>query len=287
MSEQQHVATSLLDHTLRTAPLKVVYSTVTFTGLGGVVGAATGVARGIEAIPASFRTALRTGVFSFTFFSLREYGCIPLLTHFNFLPSPLLSAQDPSLAPPSPHLHNFLPTTLSGILSGTIFSYLSRPTSTRFPQHVRSGTTLGIGCLVVQSLVNELDLVRIKLLNRSEQQRASEPVPDSTTTSTKERLALEPRPSILSPLPPVAPSDSSVFSDPTTLTFSERSDRMFANLWNRAKSTAQRLSPLQKIDDGEFEDKLRATKDSTKEELEQVRREIAELERLQLQQQRK
>jgi hypothetical protein len=84
---------SLLDHTLRTAPLKVVYSTITFStpflslqcarnnvdtcssvaGLGGIVGAATGVARGIEAIPASFKTSLNTGIFSFTFFSKSSF----------------------------------------------------------------------------------------------------------------------------------------------------------------------------------------------------------------------
>lgn len=47
--------------------------------LGAAAGAATGVVRDQPAIPAAFRTAIRTGVFSFTFFSAPR---LPLLALF-------------------------------------------------------------------------------------------------------------------------------------------------------------------------------------------------------------
>ncbi|GAA5898036.1 uncharacterized protein JCM6883_000902 [Sporobolomyces salmoneus] len=279
--------TSLLDHTLRTAPLKVVYSTMSFTVLGGVVGAATGVARGIEAIPASFKTSLNTGVFSFTFFSIREYGLIPLFTHFSLLPSPL----SPSASPPSPHTHNFLPTLISGIISGTLFSYFQRSTpQSSVTKHLKGGFTLGLGCLFVQSLVNEGDLLRINLLQRSEENRQRErhelETPSSSSTDSILPTALQSdspplptnRPSLLSPLPPTAPSNSSHFSDPTSLTFSERSDLMFKNAWIKTKRTMRDWAPLKRIEKGEFEERVERERKGKREELEGVRRELRELE---------
>ncbi|GAA5953025.1 hypothetical protein JCM3765_003036 [Sporobolomyces pararoseus] len=273
---------SLLDHTLRTAPLKVVYSTLTFTALGGVVGAATGVARGIEAIPASFKTSLNTGIFSFTFFSIREYGLIPLFTHFQLLPSPL----SPPPFSPNPHTYNFLPTITSGVLTGTLFSYFQRPTPTvQIVKHLKGGFTLGLGTLLVQSLVNELDLLRIKLLSRSEEKRRLQPLVSEeekrflpTALQSDSPPLPQNRPSILSPLPPVAPSNSKHFSDPTSLTFSERSDLLFKNFWEKSKQTLKDLAPLKKIERGEFEERVEREIQGKKKELEGVRKELNELE---------
>ncbi|GAA6017729.1 hypothetical protein JCM11491_001184 [Sporobolomyces phaffii] len=275
--------TSLLDHTLRTAPLKVVYSTLTFTALGGVVGAASGVARGVEAIPASFKTSLNTGIFSFTFFSIREYGLIPLLTHLDLVPSPLV-APSPATPPPSPHFHNFVPTLTSGIISGTLFSYFQRPAAS-IATHAKGGLTLGLGCLVVQSLVNEGDLARIKLLQRSEERQGrahemgSTPLLPTALQSDSPPLPTN-RPSLLSPLPPNAPSNAQHFSDPTSLTFSERSDLLFKNLWTRTKETVNSWAPLKKLETGEYEQRLEESKRIKREELEAIRTEIRELEKV-------
>ncbi|GAA5975028.1 hypothetical protein JCM5350_004553 [Sporobolomyces pararoseus] len=297
-NSSQQPPSSLLDHTLRTAPLKVVYSTFTFTALGGVVGAATGVARGIEAIPASFKTSLNTGIFSFTFFSIREYGLIPLFTHLQLLPSPLspssssFSSSTTSSTSNNPHFHNFLPTITSGVLTGTLFSYFQRPSphggTPQIVKHVKGGSTLGLGTLLVQSLVNELDLLRIKLLSRSERKQQSrlhsqeEGEGGNSLLPTALQSDSPPlpsnRPSILSPLPSVAPSNSKHFSDPTSLTFSERSDLLFKNLWEKTKSTLKGLAPLKKIERGEFEERVEREMEGKKKELERVRKELKELE---------
>ncbi|GAA6064621.1 hypothetical protein JCM10212_006575 [Sporobolomyces blumeae] len=292
-----HVPTLLLDHTLRTAPLNVIYGTSTFTIVGSLVGAASGVARGQPAIPAAFKTSINTGVFSFTFFSLREYAVTPLLTHFALHPSPLPPASDPStprrpLSVQNPHTNNFVPTTVSGTAAGTIFSYFQRPELPFVRGHVRAGFTLGIGCLVLQSLINEGDLARIKLLNRSEERRRVQlensnvaPSSDSSTTTRPSPLpagdspALAPRPSLLSPLPPSAPSNSSHFSDPTSLTFSERSDLLFKAGWDRFKSAVGSLSPVKKIEPEEYRERLEKARDEARGELERVRSEREELER--------
>ena len=42
-------------------------------GLGGLTGSAFGVARNVPAIPAAFQTAIKSGVFGFTFFPMDNY----------------------------------------------------------------------------------------------------------------------------------------------------------------------------------------------------------------------
>ncbi|GAA5840517.1 hypothetical protein JCM5353_006576 [Sporobolomyces roseus] len=285
-TQNEYVPTSLMDHTLRTAPLKVIYGTLTFTSrssqyervaaLGGIVGAGSGVARGLPAIPASFKTSINTGVFSFTFFSIREYALLPLLTQFHLHPSPLTPNSSLSL---SPHTANFLPTTLSGLISGTLFSYFQRPTSPSL-QHIRGGLTLGLGCLILQSLTNESDLIRIKLLQRSEERRLNPPAPPtiSSTLPHSDSPPLEKRPTLLSPLPPSAPSNSHHFSDPTSLTFSERSDALISSAWERTKNAVKGLMPLKRIEEGVFEERLEGALQGKREELREMREERRRLE---------
>lgn len=98
--QQPPAPTSLVDHTLRTAPLNVVYGSLASStlpssartasqrltldsyphtaALGAAAGAASGVVRDQPAIPAAFKTALRTGVFSFSFFSALHLCTSPL-----------------------------------------------------------------------------------------------------------------------------------------------------------------------------------------------------------------
>lgn len=141
---------------------------------------------------------------------------------------------------------------------------------------------------MVQSLVNEGDLLRIKLLDRSEQTRADAASSTAAEPDNTARRGLESdspplptnRPSLLSPLPPTAPSNSQHFSDPTSLTFSERSDLLFSNFWNKTKETFKSIVPLKKLEEGEFKEKLEESRDIKRVELERVRNELRELEKL-------
>lgn len=208
------------------------------------------------------------------------------MTHLELLPSPL--SPPSTTTPASPHTHNFGPTLAAGFISGSLFSYFQRPTPRSIARHLKGGLTLGLGCVLVQSLVNEGDLVRIKLLQRSEEKRRrrSEDDDDSSTRSvlpTAIQSDSPPlpsnRPSILSPLPASAPSNAQHFSDPTSLTFSERSDLLIANAWRKTRETVRDWAPLKKIDEREFADKVERERDAKRQELEQVRTELAQLHR--------
>ncbi|GAA5863955.1 hypothetical protein JCM3774_004431 [Rhodotorula dairenensis] len=302
-AEQQQ---TLLDYTLRTAPLRVVYFSIAATGLGAAAGAASGVARNQPAIPTSFQASIKTGIFAFTFFSIREYGAIPLLTYFHLNPSPLppppLEAGTSAAAAPSPHLHNLLPTALSGLVAGSNFSYFQRPPATPLATHARAGITLALGCTVLQGIVNELDVVRIRLLMWGEERRrikrleagmtlpgGEEPQPRPASPSA--RPASSPGPASSSSLPvaprdasplgdltDVNPRDPSSFSDPGRETFSERSDRLVSSGWHWFTDKLSVLAPLKRIDEREYERRLEELLKARTDEREKNRGEIAQLE---------
>ncbi|GAA5971027.1 hypothetical protein JCM11641_004117 [Rhodosporidiobolus odoratus] len=308
--------TTLFDYTLRTAPLAVVYNSAAITALGATAGGTAAVLRNTPAIPAAFKTAIRTGVFGFTFFSIREYALIPLLTTASLHPSPLPSPSSSStsaLAQSSPHTHNLLPTTLSGLLAGTAFSYLQRSSpSVPSTTHARAGLTLALGCVVLQGIVNEADVVRIKLLGWGEERErikreqavdagdgpslapTGPTVPSSTSGPISAPSPASHVPSAASssaPAPPPpnpyltdltqAPHPSSPsFSDPGRETFAERSDRLFLDAWTWIKAKAATVSPVKKMQEGEYESKMRGVLKGVEEERERVRRERMELEAL-------
>ncbi|GAA6032653.1 hypothetical protein JCM8097_004863 [Rhodosporidiobolus ruineniae] len=295
---------TLLEHTLRTAPLNVVYGTAASTALGAAAGAASGVARNAPAIPAAFKTAINTGVFSFTFFSIREYAAIPLLTLASLHPSPLPpSPEHPSSSPPAaqnPHTHNLLPTTVSGLFAGGAFSYFQRPGPPAM--HVRAGVTLALGCAVLQGIVNEADVIRIKMLVWGEERaraKADEqaglpvastlpspssaayaspsPLPASTSASTSQQPASSPYFTDLTTAPHPSSPD---FSDPGRETFSERSDRLAGDAWGWVKKQAGKVSPVKRLEEGEYEGRLKGLLDGVEAEREKVKRERMELEAL-------
>ncbi|GAA5900221.1 hypothetical protein JCM8208_002055 [Rhodotorula glutinis] len=304
-TQQQRPPTSLLDHTLRTAPLNIVYGTAASTTLGAAAGAATGVVRDQPAIPAAFRTAIRTGVFSFTFFSIREYAVIPLLTHLSLHPSPLppsptsSSSSTPPAPPPNPHTANLVPTTLSALIAGTAFSAYQRPAPALL--HARAGLTLAIGCAVLQGIVNEADLIRIKMLLRGEEKARVRRFEDEVAGAGEGAaapLALGGAPSRAGGAPtaagatPTTPSvhtdlthqvattPSLLASDPGRETFSERSDRLISSAWAWTRAKASSLSPVTKLDEDEYARRLRERMDGVERERERVRGEREELERV-------
>lgn len=78
-----------MQHTLETAPIKVIQGTGSFGELnfieiiyidkikallGALTGSTIGVMRNYAAIPAAFKTGLNTGAFAFTFFSSFNYS---------------------------------------------------------------------------------------------------------------------------------------------------------------------------------------------------------------------
>ncbi|GAA6002957.1 hypothetical protein JCM10207_001918 [Rhodosporidiobolus poonsookiae] len=300
---REYTPTSLLDYTLRTAPLNTLYGTAAATACGATAGAATAVLRNVPAIPAAAQTTIRTGAFSFAFFSIREYGVIPLLTTFSLHPSPL----SPSPAAPSPHTHNLLPTFLSGALAGTAFSYFQRGAAGSAATHARAGVTLALGCAVLQGVVNEMDVVRIRMLVWGEERQRAKidppassadtasaptpgtlpppraPVPSPTPSSSSSRApsAAPTSSSYLTSLT-TAPSPSSPhFSDPGRETFSERSDRLLGDLWGWTKRTVGAVSPVKRMEEGEYEKRLEGVLRGVEEERGRVKEERAELERLQ------
>ncbi|GAA5854863.1 hypothetical protein JCM9279_005542 [Rhodotorula babjevae] len=300
---QQPPPTSLLDHTLRTAPLNIVYGTAASTTLGAAAGAATGVVRDQPAIPAAFRTALRTGVFSFTFFSIREYALVPLLTHLSLHPSPLPPSPGAAAprVPPNPHTANLVPTTLSALVAGTAFSAYQRPAPPLL--HARAGLTLAIGCAVLQGIVNEADLLRIKMLLRGEEQARVRRFEDEVAGAGQGAAAASaaevagrggarssapgappsppPAPRVTTDLThQVATTPSLSPSDPGRETFSERSDRLISSAWAWTRATASALSPVTKLDEDEYARRLRDRLEGVERERERVRGEREELERV-------
>lgn len=251
---------------------------------------------------------------------IREYGAIPLLTHFHLNPSPLppRAGTSASVPPPvpSPHLHNLLPTAISGLIAGSNFSYFQRPPATPFATHARAGITLALGCTVLQGIVNELDVVRIRLLMWGEERRqikrleagmtlpggeeplrgsaslsarpanspVSAPAPPSPTSSASASSSPAPPMSVprsaspLSDLTDVNPRDPSSFSDPGRETFSERSDRLASSGWRWFTDKLSVLAPLKRIDDREYERRLEELLQARTNEREKVRGEIAQLE---------
>ncbi|GAA5987931.1 hypothetical protein JCM10908_007275 [Rhodotorula pacifica] len=308
MMQEKEPEQTLLDYTLRTAPLRVVYFSIAATGLGAAAGAASGVARNQPAIPTAFQASIKTGIFAFTFFSIREYGAIPLLTHFHLNPSPLPPpAGTPAPSPPSPHLHNLFPTAVAGLIAGSNFSYFQRPPATPFATHARAGVTLALGCTVLQGIVNELDVVRIRLLMWGEERRrikrleagmtlpggeepqaapaASTPTTVSAShsaiSSTTATSAYSPAASTSSPLSDLTdinPRHPSTFSDPGRETFSERSDRLVSSGWHWFTNKLSVLAPLKRIDEAEYERRLDELLKARTDEREKVRSEIVQLE---------
>lgn len=129
---------TLLDYTLRTAPVNVVLGTFSCSklvastpfaslassrsfalraaALGAITGSALGIIRNYPAIPAAFKTGVNTGVFSFTFFSsfpCRRLPARPSLTSD-------LTQRYKGIRPTSPP-HHSPPSALS--------SRISRPSS--------------------------------------------------------------------------------------------------------------------------------------------------------------
>ncbi|BGP48878.1 hypothetical protein JCM10450v2_004757 [Rhodotorula kratochvilovae] len=282
--------TSLVDHTLRTAPLAVVYGTLASTGFGAAAGAATGVIRDQPAIPAAFKTGIRTGVFSFTFFSIREYALIPLLTHFSLHPSPLpLAPGTPAPSPSNPHTANLLPTTLAGVLAGTAFSAYARPVPAPLATHARAGLTLALGCAVLQGVVNEADLVRIRLLLWGEERarartfeaRVQESAAAAGAPAAVQGAEGQAQASLLSDWThQSAATVREAPADPGRETFSERSDRLIGDAWGWVKRQAGALSPVTKLDEGEYERRLEERLRGVEEQRERTRREREELERV-------
>ena len=189
---------------------------------------------------------------------------------------------------------------MSGLVAGSSFSYFQRPPATPLATHARAGLTLALGCTVLQGIVNELDVVRIRLLMWGEERRrikrleagmtlpgGEEPHSASASASAERRVSA-PSPSTtttpgsnaspLSDLTDVNPRDPSTFADPGRETFSERSDRLVSSGWGWFTEKLSVLAPLKRIDQGEYERRLDELLKLRTDEREKVRSEIAELE---------
>ncbi|KAK4699298.1 hypothetical protein P7C70_g6965, partial [Phenoliferia sp. Uapishka_3] len=186
---------------------------------------------------------------------IREYLIHPLFASFHL--SPLNS---------SPHTHNLVSTSLAGLSAGTLVSYFARG-----PKGAgRSGATLALGCTVVQSIVNEADLMRIKTLAWSEERQRILADLDAANGRAEEQGEVPPTYTreISSPVPSV----------PSRETFSERSDRLIGGGVGWFKDFLGRVSPVKKMDDADYKEKLGERLEVIKKEKAELARELSELE---------
>lgn len=168
----------------------------------------------------------------------------------------------------SPHTQNLVSTSLAGLSAGTVVSYFARGSRGAG----RSGATLALGCTVVQSIVNEADLLRIKSLAWSEERQRI--LADLDAGTAVELPSAESPPSytrsISSPVPSV----------PSRETFSERSDRLIGGGVEWFKGALARVNPLKKMDDGEYREKLGQRLEVIEREKSELARELDKLEAL-------
>lgn len=164
----------------------------------------------------------------------------PGLSALGLRPSPLVP--DPSL---SYRTRNLSSTALAGLISGTLFTYVARGSVGKAT--LRSGATLAIGCTVVQSLVNEGELFRIKAIAWSEERESRLVSLDAAAARAAVGVETKEAP------PTYTRSISSATpSVPSRETFSERSDRLLGGAFASLTDTLARISPVKKIDDAEY-----------------------------------
>lgn len=200
---------------------------------------------------------------------------------------PLISLTFPSLRPfPPPSIeiptrtNNILSTSIAGTITGTLFSYFSKGGIAK--GSFKAGLTLGLGCTVVQGIVNEFSLLRIRTLVWSEERKEllkeldarealalSNQNEDGTSSNSNEPIPTYTR-DINNPIPNV----------PSRETFSERSDRLIGGSFNSFKRGLERISPVRKMEDEDYEKALDDRLSGIEKEREEVRNELAELRKL-------
>lgn len=254
----QHSEGFTLDN-LRAGSIKVIVGTASSAVLGAVSGSTIGVLRNQPAMPMAFTAGLNTGLFSFTFFSFREYLVHPA---FTFLP-PSLQREHLDRSS-SPHTVHLLSTALAALPAGSIFSIVARGSRGA----LKAGLTLSLGCTSLQSIFNEGALLRLKLLVWAEDRRAAQDALDSPSNAEPSQVPPTYTRDISSPTPSV----------PSRETFSERSDRLIGEAWGWGKRSLQGLSPVKKIDQGVYESMLREKLDGVRQERERIHEEIGALE---------
>ncbi|KAK4057214.1 hypothetical protein OIO90_001709 [Microbotryomycetes sp. JL221] len=276
----------LLDHTVRTAPMAVISNTATFTALGAVAGSATGIIRNMPAIPSAFSTGVNVGIFSFTFFSMREYLVRPVMIHLDLHPSPLPSSSTSSPSWLSPHTHNLAPSFISGVGAGTVFHMFVRGVK----GSVKAGFTLGLGCTVVQAIVNEADIVRIKVLASLERQQQLRNQHRPATAHESNDASLATTSAVTSQVTTATPSAEFTslsdkvkathsFDTSVRPTFSEQSDKLFASAADWVKRKLTSISPVTALSQEEYVARLEKQLDKVEKQRSEVAKELEALER--------
>lgn len=192
---------------------------------------------------------------------MREYAINPLLTTM-YLQFPALDS-----LPSSPRTNNILSTSIAGLGAGTAFSIATKGT---FVGAGRAGLTLSLGCTLLQGIVNEASLFRITALTWSEERTralaaldaSSSPSPPTSQTPppTYTRDISDPKPSV-----------------PSRETFSERSDRLIGGSFVWLTDSLARISPVTKMEEGDYVEKLEGRLREVKAEQELVTKELEEL----------
>lgn len=108
------------------------------------------------------------------------------------------------------------------------------------------------------------------------QNAVADPAPTSTATTTSSTSSSP----YLTDLTTAPHPSSPDFSDPGRETFSERSDRLIASGWGWTKRQVAKVTPLKRLEDGEYERKLKGVLEGIEEEKKRVRKERIELEGL-------
>lgn len=159
------------------------------------------------------------------------------------------------------------------MLSGTVFHAFMRGGG--LPASARAGLTLGIGCGVVQTAGNELGVLRRGILQWREEKDLEQRREQSQGSSTAVPGSNESSGSVLDGSAPLTHKE---FGMPSRETFSERSDRLFGEGWGWFKGKMASLSPVKKIDQREYVDKLETRLKEVESEKVAVAQEMKELE---------
>jgi len=237
------------------APMTVVTRTTVATVAGVAAGAAYGVLKHQQ--PGQF--ALRQGVnafaFAFPFFALREYAVGPAMAVITGTPFLDRTAAPSQIR--SPRTHNLAASTVSGAIVGAGLA-----TWVRGPKSLLPGmTTFGIICFGAQYLVNEAEILRIKLIagySGGGLQRLQEQARSETSTMADPR-------SILS-------SGGAAAAVPATSPSSAASEASSSSSWLSA------MSPVRRVSDEEYAARLQAQQEAATARIAALKKEAAELE---------
>ncbi|PWN34937.1 uncharacterized protein FA14DRAFT_36024 [Meira miltonrushii] len=234
------------------AAMGVVKGSLGFSALSGIGGMIYGALRAQPAILYGMQYGLNTFSFAFPIFAVRQYIAIPWyneILHQRFGPDRI----------PSLHMHNIIPTTISGaLMGGAMTTYFSGK------QKLWAGArTFGIISLALQLASNEMSVLRINML-ADQDGRSSIPL---TQTGGSEVQA------------PASSGNNQTQMEKVSLRPKDEGVKQEQGFLGKAWDKVASWSPVHRISDEEYEKSLLRRREEVAEQLRSVDQRIAEEEK--------